>query len=99
MCFTLESPKCYIFTGNNQSKRSAKGIPKKCPLEVEDFKSALYHNTSKSVRFGQIQMNKAFDSATSRYCERRALNALYFKFHLNEDGVNCRPHMKDGKYV
>ena len=90
--FVALSPKCYIFENGEKVKRSSKGIPKACQLDVQDFLDTLYEDREKSVQFGQITINKKLCSATTRICRRKALNNLYLKFHVEVDGVNCRPH-------
>ena len=87
--FIALSPKCY-FTWDEETlatKRSSKGVPHSCPLELQHYKNKLYgheehYSTIRSLRVVNNEMSRTLQ-------QRSSLSDLFCKFRVQNDKVTC----------
>ena len=93
------SPKAYILQSETKKKLSHKGVPKSADLHQDHFRKCLYENDPGSVSYSNITISKTLCHARTNLTEKRALNNLYMKLHVEENKISVRPHMRNGQYL
>lgn len=97
--FIALSPKCYFAFNESDSsvKLGTKGVPSKCQLTLEQFRSKLYHGSESFVDFDSLRMIK--NKMTRLTTTKVALNDCFIKFHVENDGITCSPLTDGNKYI
>ena len=89
--FIALSPKCY-FVWNEETKatkRSSKGVPHSCPIQLEHYLKKLYgkeqhYSTLRSLRMVNKEMSRTEQ-------QRSSLSDLFCKFKVQDDAITCKP--------
>ena len=82
-----------------EKKISHKGVPKSITLTEQDYRKCLYESNPGKVTYSNITISKRNNEATTRETQKRALNSVYFKMHVESNRVSVRPHMNTNDYV
>lgn len=85
------SPKCYYLGTQADHKIGTKGVPKKCDMSAEEFKTALYDPECTITRnFNCLQFDKKIGSVCMTNITKKSLNAAYSKMFVSDDLVTCK---------
>ena len=85
------SPKCYYLGTQTDHKIGTKGVPKKCDMSAEEFKTALYDPECTITRnFNCLQFDKKIGSVCMTNITKKSLNAAYSKMFVSDDLVTCK---------
>ena len=80
-------------------KRSNKGVPKHVKLQYEDYAVALFDNHIKRASYNRMAIDDRVGSVVTKKITKKTVNNLYFKLHVEDDLVSCRPHKCGSKYL
>ena len=67
-------------------------------LELEAYLQKLYGNSSHHVTLRTLRLNR--NQEMTRITQiKSGLSDLFVKFHLDDDGITCRPIKINGQYM
>ena len=89
------SSKCYILTAGDLVKRSQKGVPRNLGMSIEQFTTCLLENHIPKTKYGTIVQDKKQGSCVTKIVTKRALNPVYYKHFVSNNGIDVSP-FKDG---
>ena len=91
------SPKCYFAYDGEKTKFGTKGVPHNFEIKMDMMRQKLYNNKQPHITLQTLGLKQ---NELRRYqVEKKALNSIFVKFHLDDDGITCRPLRKNGKYL
>ena len=101
------SPKCYFaYDGSCDdddddngriTKFGTKGVPHNFKLKMRMLRAKLYNNVDTRVTLQTLGLK---ENEMRRYeVEKKALNSLFVKFHIDDDGITCRPLRENNEYL
>ena len=76
----------------------SKGIPHHLKLELDEFKEALYGQSSHKVTIHGLRLNQEKQMCKARLT-KRGLTNLFKKFPIASDRISCSPLKKDGQFL
>ena len=81
------------------SKRAMKGIKQDSPICHQDFLDSLYENETLTSDQRRMQRHKQSGLMGVVSIKKNALNNVYTKLHVEENGITCSPLKLNGNYL
>ena len=74
------------------------GLPHHLQLELNQFKEALYGQTSHYVTIHGLRLNSDKKMCKMRM-KKKGLSCLFKKFSVADDGITCRPLTINNQFI
>ena len=81
------------------TKRAMKGTSKSSPIVHQDFLDSLYNGTMKLSDERNLKFQKPLNHMTVQSVKKYALNNIYTKMTVLDNGVTVEPLRKNGEYI
>ena len=81
------------------TKRAMKGTSKSSPIIHQDFIDSLYSGTLKQTDERNLKFQNKLKHMTVQSVKKHALNNIYTKMTVLDNGVTVEPLSKNGEYI